>query len=1046
MKTLALFVCFAAACLAQGTVGGHITQPATVSPGSVTLTGGAQGAANNTTLRDFQSVKDPACGAVGDGTTNDAPALNTCFALGIKTITFPQGTYLINSSVTVPSMQINLPPGATIIAGPSFPAATPMLSAANSSVVIQGGGVIDGNSKADNCLLIQATNAGLTTSLDFNGLTCQNTLNNGVYAKNAVRGRAATPLNGVQIRNSHFQNIAADGFLAVGAVNVQFQNDTTDTVCTAGAALSTTGCNAVGASSSTNVVLNNITMRNTTPIPSLTFNPGADLYMFADYNATITNVNSLRDPATTTTCVGNLCNVGLYFDTVVNSTATGNTVHGGGRGARIEVCKDFTFNSNTIAEPFGYGLLANTRANCTGCTDTATISAMDATTGFTPGSNVTLSIDTVDKKQSTGSLVSTFGAGFTSGAVWTFDATGYTQNWTISPEIDIWLESSVDTAYGQVTLATVNATGTLGTIPVPPLPANVWVRLELLDPFFGIHLNGSGGVTSIVLGATSTLGTAATLKGDFMVGTVPYDHVTANYNTIQRTKTDGIQIQGSLLNSTFNGNTIQDPGWLAPDFSTAYAGINYGPSNAGENSYNVSIQNNTVSQRLGGGPANIGIKVQSHNGATIIDSMVLNNTAGTMPVPNTVTVDAAEGATNILGLGTMQQSNCARSAGDGATNCDTNIGTSTFNTNMRFGRQANLGGGAFNFQIFKQDGTNTLPVSLTSTGTSRINGDGTGALTVGDTVCPATTVFCAGLTGLQKFVVGTDNTLQGLSLKLFGALTTKGGSVNNSQPGTATNTANSISSPWLTQASVWDGVSAAVTHQFSCAYSTNTTNSGLAPTFENYLCTAPVPLGGYFSEFQFGTSSGASGGTNFSSPILTLMASVNTAAQDKWKIQNVVGSGTNPTSTLTFGHNGSSGVADVAVPKLTINGGQTMSKPPIMTWSPSGPCAFTNGGCKLSSVWVVSQAITLNSWTMNLQNAPATCATYPVIGIKNNGSGADLATIQTADTVQGYTATGFPINVAAATAIVVYVKTAAVTCTGGSSGANQSSTVEYIMQ
>lgn len=76
----------------------------------------------------------------------------------------------------------------------------------------------------------------------------------------------------------------------------------------------------------------------------------------------------------------------------------------------------------------------------------------------------------------------------------------------------------------------------------------------------------------------------------------------------------------------------------------------------------------------------------------------------------------------------------------------------------------------------------------------------------------------------------------------------------------------------------------------------------------------------------FNTATSTSG--NFSSPTLTLQSVYWTGAassQDNWTIQNVLGSGATPTSTLTFSHSGSSGTATVSIIPTLATNAQTVS-------------------------------------------------------------------------------------------------------------------------
>ena len=71
---------------------------------SVTYTPAGSGAATTTVqakLRESVSVKD--FGAVGDGATDDTAAIQTALDSGAGTVFFPQGTYLVTSSIIIPA-------------------------------------------------------------------------------------------------------------------------------------------------------------------------------------------------------------------------------------------------------------------------------------------------------------------------------------------------------------------------------------------------------------------------------------------------------------------------------------------------------------------------------------------------------------------------------------------------------------------------------------------------------------------------------------------------------------------------------------------------------------------------------------------------------------------------------------------------------------------------------------------------------------------------------------------------------------------------------
>lgn len=70
-------------------------------------------------------------------------------------------------------------------------------------------------------------------------------------------------------------------------------------------------------------------------------------------------------------------------------------------------------------------------------------------------------------------------------------------------------------------------------------------------------------------------------------------------------------------------------------------------------------------------------------------------------------------------------------------------------------------------------------------------------------------------------------------------------------------------------------------------------------------------------KLQVITEAVAAGGSNFSSPVISFVGAYynNTSSvTDTWNIQEVLGAGATPTSTLTFSHAGSSGVASVSLP------------------------------------------------------------------------------------------------------------------------------------
>lgn len=129
---------------------------------------------------------------------------------------------------------------------------------------------------------------------------------------------------------------------------------------------------------------------------------------------------------------------------------------------------------------------------------------------------------------------------------------------------------------------------------------------------------------------------------------------------------------------------------------------------------------------------------------------------------------------------------------------------------------------------------------------------------------------------------------------------------------------------------------------FSCAGSIALTSSGLS----QFAATTSAQLAGVISDetgsgsLVFGTNPTLAGATitstasisqptaatssaNQNSPNLSILGNYwngSSSAGDGWFIQNQLGSGTNPTSTLAFNHAGSSNTASVSISNLTVPG------------------------------------------------------------------------------------------------------------------------------
>jgi hypothetical protein len=94
----------------------------------------------------------------------------------------------------------------------------------------------------------------------------------------------------------------------------------------------------------------------------------------------------------------------------------------------------------------------------------------------------------------------------------------------------------------------------------------------------------------------------------------------------------------------------------------------------------------------------------------------------------------------------------------------------------------------------------------------------------------------------------------------------------------------------------------------------------------------------------FKNTTAATSGTSQSSPLLKQSGTYwngAASAEDYWTIQDVVANGTNGTSTLTFTHSGSTGIAAVSAPLLELGAG-TVNIPSLYMGSPANNIGF---GC-----------------------------------------------------------------------------------------------------
>lgn len=95
----------------------------------------------------------------------------------------------------------------------------------------------------------------------------------------------------------------------------------------------------------------------------------------------------------------------------------------------------------------------------------------------------------------------------------------------------------------------------------------------------------------------------------------------------------------------------------------------------------------------------------------------------------------------------------------------------------------------------------------------------------------------------------------------------------------------------------------------------------------------------------------ATSGANQNSPSLSFAAQFwngTTSVPNTWKIANILGTGTNPTTTLTFTPAGGTGAASLAFPAMSLNGSQIITTVQGTTGNRLAVCAgsFTNGNLR----------------------------------------------------------------------------------------------------
>jgi hypothetical protein len=158
--------------------------------------------------------------------------------------------------------------------------------------------------------------------------------------------------------------------------------------------------------------------------------------------------------------------------------------------------------------------------------------------------------------------------------------------------------------------------------------------------------------------------------------------------------------------------------------------------------------------------------------------------------------------------------------------------------------------------------------------------------------------------------------------------------------------------------------------------------------------------------WTWANATAATGGANQLSPVLTIAGTYWTgavSAVDSWTIQNVLGSGSNPTTSLTFAHSGSGTAVSITVPnQITISNVGSVSAVLVLEGSSSGAAGWTVGGAAGSphllqmpsldpvATGAVLQATVGNPTATSWTTTP-TLSTLTITGATPTGSGTQLS-------------------------------------------------------
>jgi hypothetical protein len=459
------------------------------------------------------------------------------------TVYLPTGTYAIKSRGTVPTInrahvKFDCAPGAILQAQTGFLGGFPILDIQGSAADVQVAGcVFDGNRISGQGFQIDGGAAGI--------------LIDHVESKNqtGTAGRGTLRTGGlVQITNSYFHDDPTGyyDFAGIGGTpSLRFDSNHCDVITgnPNGICAGSSGLNFFEAS-------NNVFTNTTAGREAVLYCFGCDKVDWQHNN--FTNVTAAVH---CDTCGGGI----ISFNTATNDVAVGFPDY------FVEVGSNFIVEGNVSTNKTGErGMVLGVGSNSQGpAALRSQVSSFDSTTGFTAGSNATVSTDNADKQEGTGSMVATASGSFTTGTLWYFNFGSPQTFWV--PYQDIWIEpTSGALAAGQLQLC-LSVNTAISTcdlrINLPAVAQGTWYRVIAYGTGWegALAINGqaSPGFNSFgVRVTTSSPGLIVKFddfdKADELVGYV------ARSNTIVNPASACISF-GALQGGLIADNTCQNP-------------------------------------------------------------------------------------------------------------------------------------------------------------------------------------------------------------------------------------------------------------------------------------------------------------------------------------------------------------------------------------------------------------------------------------------------------------------------------------------------------